>query len=202
MPSKMFGALAALALLIVPAGRAIGAVQFDWTTEPAESDFHGLHSASTTSGDVTISATMLGAPANLFRADGFTVGLGASGTGGPAFDGEPGFTFSFNHQGILNSLTLVASGAYILTLQTPHNGSLSFQDLTSPFELTLLSGANIPFAAGEQFTLQHGGGSYQIGTIAITSIPEPGTVVSWALILIGTGAATLVWRRPVSVVGA
>jgi hypothetical protein len=176
--------------------RASAAVVFDWTTEPERADFHNKHSASTTVDGLTMSATMLSSSSYIFwdKADSpfQTVGLGARGIGGSTFDGEPGFTFSFNHQGVLTAVSLAQTFGHAFTLHTPNNGSVSYNTGSAPGGF---SGVSYTFSAGEQFTWQHGGGAYEIGTMSVTLTPEPATLVSWALIV--TGAAIFVRRQKI-----
>jgi len=122
---------------------------------------------------------------NISSAFGGAQSLGARGIGSQEnFDGEAGFTFSFDYPGTLTSIILVLDefGANY-TLHTPNNGShVYFGPPSADF-----SGENFTFLAGQSFTFQHNGGSYRVGSIQVeATVPEPS-----ALVLAGLGVLAL-----------
>lgn len=150
-------------------------ITYDWSTDPEATDFDDKVSASTTVGGVTITAAMLRSTEqfNISSAFGAPQSLGARGVGSQNnFDGELGFTFSFNRPGILTSITLEAeSPSRQYVLQTPNNGPNTHN--------VDFAGASYSFSANQAFTFAHNFGSYRVGTIVI--VPEPSSVILLAL---------------------
>ena len=151
-------------------------VTYDWSTNPEAPDFDDKTSASTTVDGVTLSADVIMSFSqfNISSAFGAPQSLGARGIGSQDnFDGEAGFTFSFDAPGTLKSITLEAEGSPGYALHTPHDGVHSYN--------ADFSNESFSFLAGEVFTFAHNFGSYRVGTIVINAVPEPGSLTLLAL---------------------
>jgi hypothetical protein len=191
-----FVLLCGLMLLVLPLTWAQAVtITYDWGTEPEASDFDDKASASTTVGGVTLSAAIFGGTQfNISSAFGGSQSLGARGVGSQDnWDGEGGFTFSFDYPGTLTSIILVLDEfGSNYTLHTPNDGSHNYVGPPSAD----FTGANFTFLAGQNFTFQHNAGSYRVGSMQIESnVPEPSTLALAALGILSLGVVARRRRR-------
>ena len=159
-------------------------IVFDWSTEPEASNFDDVSSASTTVDGVTLSAAMIGG--GTFNISSSPQALGAAGIGSnQQWDGEAGFTFSFDSPGTLTSITLEGEFTPSWNLATPNDGT--------NFYTTDFAGESFSFLSGQVFSFNRTGGAFRVGTIVIELppiVPEPSS-----LALLTLGSLFLLKRR-------
>ena len=116
----------------------------------------------------------------LFDSSGKTDGFNAS------FDGK-----SLDSSDEVGSPTLVGGGT--LGPQLPHSGKQTDFAWTSyTFDVTIGEKAK---KALLKFAGRDGGGSYVLTDVNVELVPEPGTLIVWSLLGLGSACGMRVWRR-------
>lgn len=168
------------AILSLGASAQVTLVFNDDTIGTAGFQLDGLSSGSATFGGVTLSATSFSeAASQVFNATGSNFGINADGTDTTSeFDQNQGFTFSFNQDVTLNSISVNSFGG-------SSAGSLDFDggaNITSitATGLTSLSDTAVSSGTVLRFT-STGTSAFSLANIVATSaVPEPSSFAALA----------------------